>query len=746
MRLSASPGRERKVVTFCLLLLSTLGLWYRSPATDSIQGWERESLPVGCGQFGANVFGGVTNERVQVTHNAVLTDEMRYGIGLVDGLEIRFAFPKVAKASGYRRGLDLETACCWTRYESDGVAYRREVFASYPDRVLAMRLTADRAKALEFTVACEAPFLHAKRTANVRASGDAIDVDQQLSAFGIDFPSRLKVVTDGSVAAKDGQLVVSGAREAFVFFSCDANYVVDPARFATHRAVPGLKVRPKVEAAVAVAAKKGYAAVRSNHLADYGRLFSRVAVEFGADAEDEAVPTDELVRRYAKGGSSRYLERVYFQYGRYLLIASSRQGCLPANLQGVWTAHRVSPWGSGYWHNINVQMNYWPAFSSNLAECFQAYADFNDALRPATRASALAWLQRNGAPNADRPPASGDLWSVGTGVFPYRVSGCPGSHSGPGTGGLTTKLFWDWWDFTRDRRTLERAYPVLHGMADFLVRCVVETNGLCLSRFSASPEQRDYRRPKDAQGRHPYYQTVGCAFDQQMIWENNRDFLVAHRLLGKPDDWVARTARAQLDKYDPVQIGGSGQIKEYREENLYGEIGEKQHRHISHLVGLMPGTLVNRTRPDWMEAARKTLTFRGDKSTGWALAHRLNAWARLGDGDHAYLLLSNLLAERTNANLWDMHPPFQIDGNFGATAGVIEMLLQSHAGFIDVLPALPKAWAREGSFRGLCARGAFAVDCDWMDGRPVRVAVRSTTGAKPDVRFAGRPCAYVLAR
>jgi alpha-L-fucosidase 2 len=223
-----------------------------------------------------------------------------------------------------------------------------------------------------------------------------------------------------------------------------------------------------------------------------------------------------------------------------------------------------------------------------------------------------------------------------------------------------------------------------------------------------------------------------------MIYENNRDLLQLAKILATNDATVARV-KAQIEKYDPIQIGESGQIKEYREEKKYGEIGEYRHRHISQLVCLMPGTQVTRETPELLAAARYTLNERGDESTGWALAHRICAWARALDGDRAHRLLTNLLATRTYANLWDMHPPFQIDGNFGATAGIAEMLLQSHAGYIDLLPALPKAWAKRGSFKGLCARGGYVVDCEWCDGKPVKVKITSKYGSKADIRFNGKP-------
>ena len=739
------------------------GLLYDAPAADTLKGWERQSLPIGCGHFGVNVFGIVTNERLQVTHNAVLTSRNHpsgEAGNLTDALEIRIATDH-ADYSQYRRGLDLENATAWVEYVSGGVKFRREYFTSYPGRVMGARLTAEKPGALSFVLSAEAPFCRPfgndGRRATTTVGDDTIDVDQEFETFAILFPSRLKVLTDGTVAKTAKGLAVTGAQRAEIFFSCDTNYELKPERFMlidfgktilTREKLPQTSPRPRVERFVAEAVKKGYEAVRAEHVRDYRGLFGRASVELGADAADAKVPTDRLLADYRAGKRSRYLEETYLQYGRYLLISSSRPGTLPANLQGVWTGYDESPWGSGYWHNINVQMNYWPAFSGNLAECFLAYADFNAAFRPRTKDLARRFVcayTPELLPDKDEPEP--DWWCIGTASYPYLICGGPGGHSGPGTGGLTTKCFTDWWEFTRDEKALrEHVWPVLHGMANFLTRCVRNYDGKCLSVFSASPEQIvEGKEWSWSKGQIPYYHTIGCTFDQQMIWENNHDLVKLADALGTNDAVVAK-CREQLDRYDPVPIGASGQVKEFREEKFYGEIGEKKHRHISQLCGLMPGTLITRDTPEWMEAAKKTLVFRGDESTGWALAHRLNAWARTGDGDHAYKLVNNLLAQRTFDNLWDAHPPFQIDGNFGGTAGMIEMLIQSHTGYIDLLPALPAAWTKKGSFRGLCARGAFEVDCDWADGRPTRVIVRSLKGLKPDVRFAGKPCAFTRER
>ena len=719
-------------------------LHYRMPAEDSIVGWERQSLPLGCGHFGWNVFGIVTNERVQVTHNAVLTRG-----NLTNALEIRLR-TEAADVTGYERSLDLESAVAEVRYESSGVTYRREFFTSYPDRVGVMRLTASEMGRLAFVLGAEVPFpvpfgdkAGRGRRGTVRAKGASLDVDQELEWYGIRFASALRVETDGKVTAEDGSLRVADASEATVWFACDTNYRVETKNMRymndTERPrviLPDVDPRPGVEATLAAAMKRGYAETRRRHVSDYRSLAGRVNVDLGGCEADGRVLTDDLLHRYAKGERSAWLEELYFRYGRYLLISSSRPGTLPANLQGVWTAHEQSPWGCGYWHNINVQMNYWPAFSTNLRECFEPYADFNAAFRPVTRPAVNRYFTRYGLRGPLAPNESPDIWSIGVGTFPCDIDADMGGHSGPGMGGLTTRLFWDWWDFTRDRSVLEKhLYPVYHGMADLLTQCVRSYDGLCLAAPSASPEQL-YNGPFCS--RANCYVTLGCAFDQEMIEGNNREFLKIVELMGAREDEVTKRVRGQIGKYDPIQIGWSGQIKEFREETFYGSIGEYRHRHISQLMALMPGDLITRETPAWLDAARVSLDGRGDQSTGWALAHRMNARARTLQGNKAHVLLENLLSERTNDNLWDMHPPFQIDGNFGATAAIAEMLIQSHCGSIDLLPALPDAWAKRGSFRGLCARGGFEVDCEWADGAPVRVCVRTTAGGVPKVRYDGR--------
>ena len=724
------------------------GLRYARPAADSQEGWEKESLPLGCGWFGASVFGLPKSERVVLTDNTLLINGKLDGvcqpvdnsIGLTGALELRFDF-RHGEPAEYARGLEFDTARAWVSYAADGVRYTREAFASYPARTLALRFAADRKGALAFTARCE-PYAEG-RTATVRAEDRTIDVDQVFEHFGIRHASRLSVETDGTVVAKDGRLEVASATWANVYWTGQSNYRIDPKVFLAEDPKAKLAGNPDprgdCERLHAAARTKGFAVLKAEHEADFGELYGRVELDLGGTDADRARTTDDLKADYLKGAPGAYLEETFFQYGRYLLISSSRPGTMPANLQGVWTCGERSPWGAGYWHNINVQMNYWPAFSCNLAECFEAYADFNAAMRPAARRTACAFLRKHAPQNVPADGESPNLWVVGVAVYPYEIQGMPGGSSGPGMGGLTAKMFADWWDFTRDRTALAKhVWPALSGVADFLVRSTQDYGGKRLAVFSASPEMlvnvERFMFPGGV-----YYNTVGCAFDQQMIDDACRDALRVARALGTNDAVVAALERA-AGRFDPVQVGWSGQVKEYREENYYGEIGMYRHRHVSQLVGLMPGSVITRRTPAWLDAAAKVLDERGDYATGWALAHRLCLRARAEDGDRAYRLYRTLIGEKTFGNLWDSHPPFQIDGNFGGTAGVAEMLLQSHADEIRLIPALPAAWAKKGSFRGLCARGGHVVDCSWKDGAVVSYDIRG--GAeRPPVSVRRRPSA-----
>ncbi|HRT82183.1 MAG TPA: hypothetical protein P5127_03395, partial [Oscillospiraceae bacterium] len=563
------------------------------------------------------------------------------------------------------------------------------------------------------------------KSGSVTAQGDLITLSGKMDYYNILFEAQIKLQHEGGLleVSDDGSLSLNGADSALIIIALATNYKMESRVFTETDNKKKLESYPHPHAAVcdilSKALTKVYDALLADHLADYQTLFCRVQLDLGGEEPESS--TDELLESYKKDKntkSARYLEELYFQYGRYLLIASSRPKTTPANLQGTWNCHKDSPWSCGYWHNINVQMNYWPAFSTNLAETFVAYANYNKAYMPLAKDFADSYIKRMYPENFS--PTSGDNgWTIGTAAWLYTAEGFS-IHSGPGTGGLTAQLFWDYYDFTRDFGILKNtSYPVIYEMAKFLSKTLVEDDGCLLVKYSASPEQID---PED----ECYCFTTGCAFDQQMVWESFKNAIFAAEILGEEDDFIGEM-REKIFRLDPVQIGASGQIKEFREEEEYGDIGEYKHRHISHLVGLYPGTSINKSNPEALEAAEVTLNLRGDESTGWAMAHRLNLWARTGDGDRAHKLYSDLLSHGTLPNLWDTHPPFQIDGNFGGTAGVAEMLLQSHEGYIEVQPALPDAWP-SGSFSGLVARGNFHISAAWENKSLTRLSVTSKAG------------------
>jgi len=732
-------------------------LRYREAADWSAEGWRTSALPLGNGHFGVAMFGGTDVERLQLTAPSFQTRALLWKRpdwpqgNMTDAADLSIKLGH-ANATGYRRELDLEDSVAQVRYTSDGVAFTRECFVSYADNVCAMRLGASRKGALAFTLHVEIPALDAPppfdRTGRVEADAGAgeIRLAETSGAYGISLAGCFRVVTDGTVEAMpDGALKVTDAGEAVVYFTLETDYRLAPEMIAPMHGerdrTPFLGPDPMPEARrrVAAAATLGYDTLKTRHLSDFRELVTRSSINLEYEGSDALLTTPELRRR---AGKSAYLAALYWRLGKYLLASSSRPGTLPCSLQGVWAGPMLETgWGSGYWHNINVQMAYWPAFVCNMAECFEAYADYCDAYRPATHDPAVEYLKREN-PAALAEPVSEDLWSIGTAAWPCEVM-CtpmrekPNGHSGPGTGGLTTALFVDWCDFSQSTSARMRSWPILRGMADFLSRTVAETNGLFLATFSASPEQY-------WNGRYPH--TIGCAFDQQMIEANNAAFVRLAGTLGHEDDPVVRRCRAQLGCYDGIEVGASGQIKEYREENAYGEIGDPNHRHISQLCGLYPCALVSRATPNFLAAAKRTLDLRGDHSHAWALAHRMCCRARTGEGDRALALFGNMMRESTCDTLWAKIGSFQeIDANAGGTAAIAEMLLQSHETdedgnfIIDLLPALPAKWAAHGSFKGLCARGGWTVDCEWRDGKPADVALRpgENMTARPLVRFAG---------
>jgi len=767
---------------------------YRDIADD---GWEKWSFPQGNGYSGINVFGRTDTERIQITDNTLSSplnivkwqdDERRlnkrlFGGGLNNFSETYLDFGHShASVTNYKRALDLRTAVSTVNYTYNGIDYSREYFTSYPDKAIVICLKTSGKSNLNFTLRPTIPYKQDymvkegdgfSKCGTVVANADAtITLSGNLGYNNLDFVGRYKVVNNGGTVTannetnadgiKDnGTITVKGADSAYIVMTLSTNYELSSDIFLNDNPKEKLKnssidAAKTAESELSAALKYTYEELRKRHIDDYSALFSRVEVDLGGEAP--SVTTDELLRDYANGKRSAYLEELYFQFGRYLLISSSRKGSLPANLQGTWNRYNLAPWGSGYWHNVNVQMNYWPAFSANLVETFDPYVEYWKAFLPRAEMFATSaikgekyesnlGLDFNGADSdscsyaANLDKDGGNGWTVGIGCEAFRIVSSPGC----GNVGFTTQMFWDYYDFTRKKDILkDTVYPALKGASQYVTKTFAkEENGTYLSIRGDSPEQW-------VDG--VWYYTKGTTYDQSFAYTNGYYTLEAAKILGiKPTDEgesVLSTVSEQLPNYDPIVIGYSGQVKEFREENYYGELGEYAHRHTSQLVGLYPGNIINSNTPAWIDAAKYTLkereTGNAADAWGWSLAFRQNLWARAGAGEEAYRQYQKLLSMRTATNLWSKTPAgFQIDANFGGTAGVAEMLLQSQSGYIEPLAAIPSAWAT-GSYEGLVARGNFVVSAKWENGNAKVFNVTSNAGGECKIKHAGLANAVVF--
>ena len=706
----------------------TLRLWYNEPAPDSDEGWINRSIPMGNGYMGVNLFGGTATERIQITENSLYDWGKDRGLkrrGLNNFTEVYIDFEHNSPSS-YKRELNLNEGVATVEYDQNEIHYSREYFTSYPDKVMVIRLSASEKGKLSFTLRPTIPFLGEGKSGSVSAEGDVITLSGVMNYYNVKFEGQFKVIPEGGAmkATQNGTIDVTDADGALILMAVGTNYQLDSKVFLTE--IPTKKLEgfsdthKKVTNYIAEASEKSYEKLLANHQADYKDLFNRV--NFDLKATEPTIPTNELVDAYPDGVSSRYFEELAFQFGRYMLICSSRKGTLPPNLQGIWNVYERPPWSSQYLHDTNLEMAYAPVFSTNLSELFESYVDYFNTFEERQRLYATQYIKKYN--NSQLDPTGDNGWSGPFWSSPYEVPG-KSSVAGFGTGSWIGLLFWDYYDFIRDKKLLaDKVYPVIYEQANFVSRFVKNVDGNLLAKPSSSPEQK-------------FRDTIGTTFDQQMFYENHHNTLKGAEILERSDTRLP-IYKKQLPLLDPIQVGKSGQIKEFRQEEYFDDIGDPNHRHSSMLLGLYPGQLINDKTPAWLDAAKVSLMKRDHKTRiGWARAERIAMWARVHNGEEAYAYYKELLGENYLHNLFNDHrgdPLFQADANYGATAGVAEMLLQSQDYVIAPLSALPAAWLK-GSYSGMLARGNFEVSAQWSDGHADMFKVLSKSGGSLELRY-----------